>query len=147
VATATFLDYELDDDIDRIDWVRVHAWLATSYWSPGIAAARVERAGRNSTCVLGAYHDGMQVGYLRVVSDRTRLAYLADVSIDEPHRGRGLGRVMVRRVMDEPDFATALWLLGTRDAHGVYAALGFEPVPHPERWMSCPPRDRSGNLA
>ena len=27
------------------------------------------------------------------------------------------------------------WLLATRDAHGVYAALGFAPLAQPERWM------------
>ena len=33
--------YELNDDLDRVDFERVHAWLATSYWTPGIARERV----------------------------------------------------------------------------------------------------------
>ena len=44
---------ELDDDKLRIDVARVHAWLASSYWSPGIAREVVERAIAGSHC-LGA---------------------------------------------------------------------------------------------
>jgi len=147
VATSTYLEYVLDDDVSRIDWARVHGWLTMSYWSPGISAARVERAGRNSTRVVGAFQDGVQVGYLRVLSDRTRIAYLADVWVEESHRGRGLAKAMVAFVMDDPDYSTVMWLLATKDAHEVYRALGFDAVPEPARWMSAPPRDRSGNLS
>ncbi|HZP56800.1 MAG TPA: N-acetyltransferase, partial [Dehalococcoidia bacterium] len=27
------------------------------------------------------------------------------------------------------------WMLGTRDAHGLYEKVGFRPVAAPERWM------------
>jgi hypothetical protein len=31
------------------------------------------------------------------------------------------------------------FLLGTRDAHGLYARFGFQPLAHPERFMEiCP---------
>jgi len=81
-----------------------------------------------------------------VLSDRTRLAYLADVWVDAGHRGRGLAKAMVRRVMDDPELQTAMWLLATKDAHDVYRALGFTGVAEPQRWMSHPPRDPHGNL-
>lgn len=32
---------ELSDDIARLDVARVHGWLATSYWSPGIDHALI----------------------------------------------------------------------------------------------------------
>ena len=34
---------ELSDDPARIDLDRVHGWLASSYWTPGIARAAVAR--------------------------------------------------------------------------------------------------------
>lgn len=96
---------------------------------------RVKRAAENSALVLGAYKDGIQVGYLRVVSDRTRFAYLCDVWVESAHRGRGLARQMVQTVLDHPDLKTCNWLLATQDAHGVYAPLGFAPLPVPARFM------------
>jgi GNAT superfamily N-acetyltransferase len=129
-------EYEICSDLRRIDWGRVQGWLASSYWTPEISLERVRRGGENSALVLGAYKDGEQVGYLRVISDRTRFAYLCDVWVEEKHRGKGLARRMVQVALEHPDFATVNWLLATADAHGVYAKLGFTPLKNPERWMS-----------
>ena len=133
---STAGDYEISEDIARIDWNQVHEWLASSYWTPGISLERVRRGGENSALVLGAYKNGEQAGYLRVISDKTRFAYLCDVWVDEKHRGKGLARRMVQMALEHPDFATVNWLLATLDAHGVYQKLGFTPLQNPERWMS-----------
>jgi GNAT superfamily N-acetyltransferase len=126
----------LDDDKARLDIARIHGWLASSYWSPGIAREVVERAIAGSHC-LGAYAaDGTQVGFARMITDHATFAWLADVWVDEPARGQGLGRRMVRWFLDHPDFAGLRRIgLTTADAHGVYAALGFTPLARPERYM------------
>ena len=128
-------NYQIDENIARIDFARVHSWLTTSYWSPGISREWVERAARHSALVLGAYSPQGQVGYLRVVSDLARLAYLCDVWIDSEHRGKGLGRLIVRYALEHPELARVKWILATADAHGVYANLGFKPLSEPQRWM------------
>jgi ribosomal protein S18 acetylase RimI-like enzyme len=75
-----------------------------------------------------------------VVSDRTRFAYLADVWVDEAHRGRGIARSVVRFALQHPEFASvSCWMLATADAHGVYRELGFGPLAQPERWMEFRP--------
>lgn len=127
--------YELSTDLARIDWPRVHAWLASSYWTPGISMERVRRAAENSSMVIAAYGSDGQAGFARVVSDKTRFAYLCDVWVDAAHRGKGIARSMVRYALEHPDFATVNWLLATLDAHGVYKELGFAPLANTERWM------------
>lgn len=127
--------YEITSDLARVDWPRVHSWLASSYWTPGISLERVRRAAENSSLVLSAFKDRTQAAYLRVVSDRTRFAYLCDVWVDTPHRGIGLARHLVKTALDHPDYSTCNWLLATQDAHGVYAKLGFAPLPNPDRFM------------
>ena len=81
--------YELSDEQARIDAAAAHAYLARSYWSPGIPLATVEKAIVNSLCVA-VFCQGEQVGLARVVTDRATFAYLADVYVLEEHRGRGL---------------------------------------------------------
>ncbi|MCA3254290.1 MAG: GNAT family N-acetyltransferase [Alphaproteobacteria bacterium] len=126
---------ELSDDPARLDFGRIHGWLASSYWSPGISRALVERAARGSHC-LGAYRDGEQVGYARAISDRATFAWLADVWVADGCRGEGLGRRMVAWYLDHPDYAgLRRWALVTRDAHGVYKALGFDAPARPENYM------------
>lgn len=133
-------DYVIEEGQSRIDWARVHAWLTGSYWSPCITRERVERAAQQSTLVLGAFRGQEQVGYLRVVSDKTRFAYICDVWVDEAHRRRGLARAMIRHAMEHPEFSTVSWLLATVDAHEVYAPLGFSPLEEPHRFMRCKPK-------
>ena len=126
---------ELDDDKARLDIVTVHRWLASSYWSPGIERALVERAIAGSHC-LGAYRDGAQLGFARMITDHATFAWLADVWVDEAARGEGVGRRMVRWFLDHPRFAGIRRIgLTTADAHGVYAALGFTSLARPERFM------------
>ncbi|WP_026325676.1 GNAT family N-acetyltransferase [Sphingomonas sp. Mn802worker] len=126
----------LDDTPSRLDVARVHGWLASSYWSPGIERSLVERAVAGSHC-LGAYDaTGAQCGFARMITDRATFAWLADVWVDEAVRGQGIGRAMVRWFLDHPDYAGIRRIgLTTADAHGVYAALGFTPLMRPERYM------------
>lgn len=128
--------FELDDNRERIDFEQVHKWLSSSYWSPGVARERVERAAAGSALVVGAYSPDGQIGYLRVVSDKTTFAWLADVFVDESFRGRGVASAMTRFAQQHPDFpGLRRWVLATRDAHKVYAGCGFVPLNNPERWM------------
>ena len=118
-----------------MDWPRVHRWLASSYWTPGISLERIKHGAENSALVIGMFRAGGQTAFARVVSDKSRFAYLCDVWVDEPHRGRGLASRMVRHALEHPDLATVNWLLATADAHDVYAKLGFVPLQNQERWM------------
>ncbi len=115
---------------------RVHCWLSSTYWSPGISREKVERAAQYSSLVVGVYCEGVQVAYCRVVSDRTTFAYICDVIVDETHRGKGIGKAMIRFVLEHPEHqGLRRWILATKDAHGVYADVGFQPLVMPERWM------------
>ena len=136
----THRQYEITDDQTRLDFARVHGWLAETYWSPGITRPKVEKAARHSALVVSAYSDGaagnQQVGYCRVVSDLTRFAWIADVFVDPEHRKQGLGQAIVTFALEHPDLADVhYWLLRTKDAHGVYTKLGFGAPDAPQRFM------------
>jgi GNAT superfamily N-acetyltransferase len=124
-------EYEISTDPARLDIGAMHAYLTQSYWSPGIPFATVERAARHSLCFgLYARSNGSQVGLARVVTDHATFAYLCDVYVLEEHRGRGLGKFMMRTVMAHPAMTGARrTMLGTRDAHGLYAQFGFGAPP------------------
>lgn len=129
-------EHALDDDLQRFDFERCHAWLTSAYWSPGITRAEVERGFRHSTLVVGAYSGPRQDGCLRVVSDLTRFAYVMDVFVEPSQRGRGLGGALVRFALEHPSLSLVQgWMLATNDAHGLYRKLGFTELSHAERWM------------
>jgi len=134
------MPYLISTDPGLLDVDAVHAFLTRSYWSEGIPRGVVARALANSMC-FGLYHEEgtgprVQAGLARVVTDRATYAYLCDVYVLEGHRGRGLGKRLMRAVLSHPDLQGLRRLgLFTRDAHGLYGAFGFSALSHPERAM------------
>src|ERR1700720_1785070 len=84
-------EYTITTDSNRLDLEAIHGFLTNSYWSPGVPIEIVERAIANSLC-FGLVHGKDQVGFARVVTDKTTFAYLADVYVLESHRGQGLSK-------------------------------------------------------
>lgn len=114
----------------------LHPMLAETYWSPGIPREVVARACAGSICAIARDEAGRLVGFARVVSDRATFAWLCDVIVAPAKRGQGLARALVRALQAAPELSgLRRWLLATRDAHGVYAPLGFTPLAGPDRWM------------
>lgn len=130
-------EYLISTDPSRLDEGVVHRYLAhESYWASGVDAERQREAMAQALC-FGLYHlpSGAQVGFARIVTDGTRIAYLGDVFVLAEHRGRGLGKWLVEAVLEHPGLAeVSRFLLGTRDAHGLYARYGFKPA-EPGRYM------------
>ncbi|WP_422018043.1 GNAT family N-acetyltransferase [Roseateles sp.] len=132
--------YRLSFAAEDIDAVAAHAFLTRAYWCEGIPLALIERAIANSLCIaLHADADGEhagQVGFARVVTDRTTFAYLCDVYVLEDHRGQGLADWMVQSLLAHPDLqGLRRFMLFTRDAHPLYARYGFKPLATPDRGM------------
>ncbi|MET8993971.1 GNAT family N-acetyltransferase [Amycolatopsis sp. NPDC004169] len=122
----TFGDYELDDDRARLDLDVVWKFLSTeAYWGRWRTREQVEAAIAGSWRVVGAYRGGSMVGFARAFSDGVSSAYLADVFVVDSARGSGLGKEIVREMIDNGPGAQFRWMLHTADAHGLYRQFGF----------------------
>jgi len=131
------VDYYFKAGFDEMDFDIVTGFLTKAYWSLGIGKDEVIRAAQNSALVVGAFTgDGRQIGYLRVISDKTKFAYVLDVIVDEDRRKQGIGQAMLKYMLAHPDLkSVGKWVLLTSTAHGVYRKLGFAPVDRPNDWM------------
>jgi GNAT superfamily N-acetyltransferase len=128
-------EFQISTDPARVDLRAVHEFLTNCYWARGIPLEAVQRSIENSLC-FGIYNADRQVGFARVVTDRATFAYLADVFILEPWRGRGLSRWLMECITGHPDLqGLRRWMLVTQDAHGLYRQFGFCSLNAPERWM------------
>ena len=127
---------EVSNDRSRLDVGLIHDFLRSSYWARGIPREVVERSIQNSLC-FGAFLDGRQVGFARVISDFAVVAHIADVFVVSEHRGRGISKLIMRAIVEHPNLqGLRRVFLATRDAHGVYAQFGFEPLANPESFMT-----------
>jgi GNAT superfamily N-acetyltransferase len=132
---------ELSTDPGRLDLDRIHRWLSVeSYWAASRPRDVVERSIAGSLSV-GVYDGDIQIAYGRVVTDRATFAWICDVFVDDPARGRGIGGWLMRAIVDHlHSLGVYRMLLATRDAHEVYRGFGFEPLPDPTMWMIRTPR-------
>lgn len=103
------------------------ALLADAYWNAGVPRAEIARAHTGSSAWVGAVDaDGVLVASARAISDGAKWAGVYDVVVCPELRGRGLGRALVRLLLDHPAVRGCRKVfLRTRDAQGVYAKLGF----------------------
>lgn len=128
-------EFLITTDKRKIDALYIHQFLSRSYWAEGIPLETVEHSIEGSLCFSVVYLNH-QVGFARVVTDEATFAYLADVFIDENFRGKGLSRWLMEVIMSYPALqGLRRFMLATRDAHGLYAKFGFEPLTHVDRWM------------
>ncbi len=132
--------YELDDDPARIDVEAVFRFLHDeSYWAKNRPRDRVEEQLAAAGRLVGLYGpDGALCGFSRTVANVQGLAYLADLFVLAPHRGRGLGVELVRETVERGPYAHLRWLVKTEDAQELYARFGFEPPE--ERLLERAPR-------
>jgi GNAT superfamily N-acetyltransferase len=120
-------DYIVSDDKGLLDVSMVYEYLSqVSYWAKGIPREVVEKSIAYSIC-FGVYcKDETQVGFARVITDRATFAYLADVFILEGHQGKGLSKWLIEVIQSHPELqGLRRWMLGTKDAHGLYAQFGW----------------------
>jgi GNAT superfamily N-acetyltransferase len=136
----------LSDDQSRLDLDVCHAWLASSYWASDRSRADMERSFAGSR-VYGVYEaNGTQVGLARAVTDGVTFCWIADVFVDDTVRARGIGTWMVKVAVDQlQQDGVRRFLLGTRDAHGVYAKVGFTAPRVPQVFMELDERPTRPN--
>jgi GNAT superfamily N-acetyltransferase len=122
--------YTISTDNAKLDIGVIHHYLSEeSYWAKNIPLEVVKRSIDNSLC-FGLYHQHTQIGFARLITDKATFAYLADVFIIESYRGKGLSKWLVQTIQIYPEVqGLRRWMLGTKDAHGLYAQFGWTPLP------------------
>lgn len=128
--------YLLSTDKSKLDINLIHDFLCNkSYWAKGIPLDTVKNSIDNSEC-FGVYFDKKQVGFARIITDKSTFGYIGDVFVTEEHRGKGLSMWVMENIMKHPELqGFRRWIILTRDAHELYDKFGFTPVKRPQNYM------------
>ncbi len=119
-------EYTLSDETARLDLAAVTGLLRTTYWAADRPVEVTERSLRHSLN-FSLHHGGEQIGFARVVTDRATVGYLCDVVIAEAHRGKGVGKWLLTRILEHPELQGCRIDLFTKDAQEFYREFGFGP--------------------
>lgn len=123
-----FNDYLISTDKSLLSLKTIQGFLIRSYWANERPIDVIKKSIANSIC-FGIYDKNIQVGFARVVSDYATMFWVADVFIEEAYRGKGLGKKLVKCIIETEEIEGLLGVLMTRDAHGLYEQFGFAKVP------------------
>lgn len=132
----TFGEYFITTDKDKMDVVAIHTFLSQySEWSNNIPFDRVKCSIENSLN-FGLFHNSRQIGFARVISDFSTIAYLGDIYVLESYRGQRLSKKLMEVVMNHPNLlGLRRWILLTSTAPWLYKKYGFTELPNPEIYM------------
>ena len=121
-------EFIISDDKNRLQLDRIYELLHVTYWAKERSRDTIEKSIANSLC-FGIYLNETQVGFARCVTDYATIYWLADVIIDENYRKLGLGKVLVETIIKHEQLKGCNGILGTQEAHGLYAKYGFTLAP------------------
>ncbi len=121
-------EFTISTDRGKLDLDMMYEYLTNCYWSPGITRDRIRQFIPHSLC-FGLYNENRQIGFARVITDYSTFAYVADVFVLDGFRGRGLGKWLIKTIVEHPGLQDLRrWVLFTQDAHGLYARFGFTRI-------------------
>lgn len=130
-------NFTISTDPNLLDIPMIHQFLSErSYWAKGRCLEAVQVSIANSLC-FGIYDtSGKQLGFARVATDYAIFAWLMDVFILEDYRGKGLGKLLIKEVIEHPALKNIRRIgLATADAHGLYQQYGFTGLSKPQNMM------------
>lgn len=129
-------DFTISTDPSKLDVDAIHRFLSTeAYWCLNIPKEKVKLSIEHSLC-FGVYHQGKQIGFARVISDYSTIAYLGDVYVLDDYRGQGISKWLMETIMSHPNLqGLRRWILLTGDAHGLYHQFGWTELADPSKWM------------
>jgi nitroimidazol reductase NimA-like FMN-containing flavoprotein (pyridoxamine 5'-phosphate oxidase superfamily)/GNAT superfamily N-acetyltransferase len=104
--------------------------LDGTYWNGGFSPERLARALLASSAWVTAHDEaGTLIGTARAMGDGAKHAWLYDVIVAGPWRGRGVAQALIRLLLDHPAVRGARFVrLATRDAQRLYRRFGFVEI-------------------
>jgi N-acetylglutamate synthase-like GNAT family acetyltransferase len=136
ILEITFDTFLITTDKSKMDVVAIHDFLSKySGWSDNITFDKVKTSIENSLN-FGLFHKNKQIGFARVISDFSTIAYLGDIYVLDDYRGQGLSKKLMDVVMAHPNLqGLRRWILLTSTADWLYEKYGFKKLPKPKLYM------------
>ena len=108
------------------DFEAVRAFLGENGWEKRVADGdRFRKMIENASRTIVTLEDERIVGFARALCDDASNGYIGTVAVAEDKRGQGIGREMVRLLMDDDPNIT--WVLRAgRGSEEFWKKMGFE---------------------
>lgn len=131
------MDFYISTDKDQLNKQKIHEEVSSTYWGKGRTWEETLMTIEKSICFGMFDKNGEQIAYTRIMTDGLVFAYIMDVVVFDPNKGKGLGKKLIQHILDRPEVKKVNTVaLKTLDAHSFYESLGFKRIGDSEMWMS-----------
>lgn len=117
------LDFSLEDDIETDEVIELYK---THGWSSAEKHEKLIPALKNSDALVTARISGKLVGIANAISDGYLVVYYPHMLVHPDHKGKGIGRSMMKLLQKRYESFHQQMLTADSDAFGFYESLGFE---------------------
>jgi spermidine synthase len=113
----------------------LHLYRAAGWWQTDENPEYLDTVSQivsNSFCFVVAMRGEEIIGMGRAISDGVSDAYIQDVTVLESHRGQGIGKQIIRTLLDYLKKHQLQWigLISEPGYERFYEGLGFKVMPH-----------------
>ena len=129
--------FEMTGSISPEEYLEMRRSVGWSVFPPEQAAGGLE----NSSYICCIRKDGVPVAVGRVIWDHGYVVYIADVIVKPEYQGRGLGREVMDRIMEQirgylkPGYRIMISLMAAKGKEEFYKKFGF--VDRPSDAFGC----------
>jgi GNAT superfamily N-acetyltransferase len=117
----------ISNDKALLSYEKIYEFLAKSYWANERSKEKIDLSIQNSLC-FGVYDGVQQIGFARVVTDFATIYWVCDVYVDVEYQGQGVGKKLLKHIVEFSELKGLRAILRTRDAQTFYQGFGFEVV-------------------
>lgn len=117
-------EYRISDDKSLLSLGRICKLLCRNYFASREFRETLQLSIEHSLC-YGVYYRGTQIGFARVVTDMATIYWIADVSIAEEHRKKGLAKRLIRCIVESDELKHLQGILATSNAQELFEKCGF----------------------
>lgn len=124
-------------EIEIVQWQEIEIpqltalYLQANWLEPAEGRDIIKAIVQNTYAFAVAKEQNKIIGMGRVISDGVSDAYIQDVYVDLAHRGKGVGKAIIDKLVNHLKKNKILWigLIGNPGTESFYKPLGFERMP------------------
>ncbi|MEK6572204.1 MAG: GNAT family N-acetyltransferase [Bacteroidota bacterium] len=114
-------------DTKDVDWEQILQLQRSAPWSKHRSLEQLKKAIDHSQLLITAWEDGKLIACARVLTDYVYRAVVFDVIVHSGFQGKGIGRELMRQVIEHPSLREVEYLfLYTQDKEEFYRRIGWD---------------------
>ncbi len=110
----------------------IQLYQEAGWWDPSTENEKriLKAITKKSALFVGAFFEKKMIGMGRALSDQSSDAYIQDIVVLKPYRGRGIGRKIIQVLIDGLKKKGIDWigLVAEPGTSSFYERIGFEPL-------------------